>query len=75
MIAKFWWCNAHTKKGIHWCQWRKVCRPKGKGGLNYLFAKVMKAKYYSNIDFMNAKLGSYPSYTWSRIWTSRRLLE
>ncbi|MFQ6628343.1 hypothetical protein Gotur_007610, partial [Gossypium turneri] len=29
------WCNAHTKKGIHWCQWRKVCRPKGKWGLGF----------------------------------------
>ncbi|GMI86859.1 hypothetical protein HRI_002355200 [Hibiscus trionum] len=40
-----------------------------------LLARVLKAKYYPNDDFMTARLGTYPSYTWKSIWCSRGLLE
>ncbi|KAA3467019.1 reverse transcriptase [Gossypium australe] len=42
---------------------------------NSLFAQVMKAKYYPIDEFLNAKLGSYPLYTWLSIWNARTLLE
>ncbi|KAG8472055.1 hypothetical protein CXB51_036938 [Gossypium anomalum] len=35
----------------------------------------MKAKYFSKGEFMSARIGPYPSYTWRSIWGARRLLE
>lgn len=38
-------------------------------------AKVLKAKYFENIDIMNAPLGAKPSYAWRSILHGRELLE
>lgn len=35
IYAKFWWQKAHGKRGIHWCQWKYLCRPKEEGGLGF----------------------------------------
>lgn len=59
--------------------WKKLCRPKAKGGLGFtdmkmfnwtllakqgcLIEQVLKARYYPNTTFMEADLGSLPSYT------------
>ncbi|KAA3467407.1 reverse transcriptase [Gossypium australe] len=40
-----------------------------------LFARVMKSKYFSRGDFMNAKLESYPSFTWRSILGARHILD
>ncbi|XP_048499407.1 putative ribonuclease H protein At1g65750 isoform X2 [Beta vulgaris subsp. vulgaris] len=49
--------------------WRLVREP------NALFARVMKAKYYSKCDFLDAPLGCSSSYSWSSIWSSKALLK
>ncbi|KAL4386202.1 hypothetical protein GQ457_09G009570 [Hibiscus cannabinus] len=49
--------------------WQLLTRP------NSLLAKVLKGRYYPSSSFMNASLGSNPSYTWKSIWCSRGLLE
>ncbi|XP_057249943.1 uncharacterized protein LOC130591059 [Beta vulgaris subsp. vulgaris] len=49
--------------------WRLVREP------HSLLARVMKAKYYSNFDFLDAPLGVSTSYTWSSIWSSKALLK
>ncbi|XP_021760550.1 uncharacterized protein LOC110725370 [Chenopodium quinoa] len=36
-----------------------------------LVAKVLKAKYYPNGDFMSSELGATPSYSWRGIWGSK----
>ncbi|KAA3469009.1 reverse transcriptase [Gossypium australe] len=41
---------------------------------NCLFACVMKAKYFPREDFMSARLGSYPSFTWRSILGARHVL-
>ncbi|KAH1107250.1 hypothetical protein J1N35_011018 [Gossypium stocksii] len=85
--------------GIHWCQWKAICRSKAQGelafrnlakfniallakqgwrilmNLNSLLAKVIKAKYFPNGDFMTTNVGSYPPFTWRSIWRARKLLE
>ncbi|KAA3465649.1 reverse transcriptase [Gossypium australe] len=43
--------------------------------LGCLMSHVFKAKYFSNLDFLQAGLGSHPSLTWHSIWSSRGLLE
>lgn len=45
--------------------WRLIHYP------NSLLAQVIKAKYYSSIDFLNARLGNLPSLTWKSIWAAR----
>ncbi|KAL4273917.1 hypothetical protein GQ457_13G010390 [Hibiscus cannabinus] len=40
-----------------------------------LLARVLKARYYPIGNFLNARLGSYPSYTWRSIYSARGLLE
>ncbi|KAA3479876.1 RNA-directed DNA polymerase reverse transcriptase family protein [Gossypium australe] len=37
---------------------------------NSLLARTLKAKYYPDSDFMNARLGNIPSYTWKSICTN-----
>lgn len=49
--------------------WRLIREP------NSLFARVMKAKYYANSDFLEASLGHPCSYSWSSIWSSKALLK
>ncbi|KAA3454812.1 reverse transcriptase [Gossypium australe] len=35
IFAKFWWQKGKGRKGIHWCQWNQLCRPKNEGGLGF----------------------------------------
>ncbi|KAA3464007.1 reverse transcriptase [Gossypium australe] len=34
-IAHFWWQKGAGKRGIHWCHWKFLCRPKDEGGLGF----------------------------------------
>ncbi|KAA3490135.1 reverse transcriptase [Gossypium australe] len=34
-IARFWWQKGAGKRGIHWCKWSHLCRPKEEGGLGF----------------------------------------
>ncbi|KAA3490359.1 reverse transcriptase [Gossypium australe] len=34
-FANFWWQKGKGRKGIHWCQWSHLCRPKNEGGLGF----------------------------------------
>lgn len=36
-----------------------------------LIEQLLKARYYPNSDFLEANLGSSPSYTWRGIWEAR----
>lgn len=41
---------------------------------NSLLAQVLKAKYYPSSDFLHARLGLLPSYTWRSIWAAKATL-
>ncbi|KAA3460220.1 reverse transcriptase [Gossypium australe] len=49
--------------------WKILMQP------NCLFVRVMKSKYFPRGDFMSARLGSYPSFTWRSILGARHVLE
>ncbi|KAA3466354.1 reverse transcriptase [Gossypium australe] len=34
-IANYWWQKGKGKRGIHWCQWKHLCRLKEEGGLGF----------------------------------------
>lgn len=53
-----------AKKG-----WRILNNP------NSLVAKVLKAKYFPNVSFLDSRLGNNSSYTWKSIWATRGILE
>jgi hypothetical protein len=42
---------------------------------NSLMAQVVKAKYYPRGNFLEANMGSCPSYAWRSIWKARKLLK
>lgn len=35
IISRLWWQKRHGRKGIHWCQWAKLCELKENGGLGF----------------------------------------
>ena len=49
--------------------WRLIQNP------DSLVAKVLKAKYYKQTDFLKAKIGSNPSYIWRSIVWGRHVLQ
>ena len=43
--------------------------------LDSLFARIYKAKYFPSTSFLEAKMGSNPSYTWRSILSSEDLIK
>lgn len=44
-------------------------------GENSLVTSLMKAGYYPNTDFLNAKLGNNPNYMWRSIIVAHEVLK
>ncbi|XP_072058294.1 uncharacterized protein [Arachis hypogaea] len=65
-IAKFWWASSGKERGIHWKSWDKVCASKKDG--------VLKAVYFPNEDFKDAKVGRAASWMWKSIVHGRDFL-
>ncbi|XVF09786.1 hypothetical protein REPUB_Repub07fG0126300 [Reevesia pubescens] len=42
--------------------------------LDSLMACVLKTKHFPNLTFLEAELGSNPSFTWKSIWSVKPLL-
>lgn len=34
-IAKYWWSQTKDEKKIQWISWKKLCKPKGRGGMGF----------------------------------------
>ncbi|XP_028107344.1 uncharacterized protein LOC114306322 [Camellia sinensis] len=49
--------------------WRLISVP------DSLVARILKAKYYPRTTFLQANVGSNPSFTWRSIFNARLLLE
>lgn len=48
--------------------WRFVTQP------NSLVSQLYKAKYFSQVNFLNAQLGNNPSFIWRSIWEARAVI-
>ncbi|XP_074277478.1 putative mitochondrial protein AtMg00310 [Silene latifolia] len=35
MMSRFWWNHEERKRGISWVAWKKLCQPKGMGGMGF----------------------------------------
>ncbi|KAK3222290.1 hypothetical protein Dsin_009315 [Dipteronia sinensis] len=35
LCARFWWGTGNKHKKIHWCTWKRMCKPKIEGGLGF----------------------------------------
>uniref|UniRef100_A0A803Q9W0 Reverse transcriptase n=1 Tax=Cannabis sativa TaxID=3483 RepID=A0A803Q9W0_CANSA len=99
MMARFWWGSSDTKQKTHWGNWKKLCKPKEKGGMGFknlelfnqsllakqgwkiinnphsMLARVLKACYYTNSNFLEAKVGGFGSYMWRSILWGRQIID
>ncbi|KAH1030126.1 hypothetical protein J1N35_046061 [Gossypium stocksii] len=48
--------------------WRLLRNP------DSLLARMLKAKYYKDLDFLKSRLGNLPSLTWQSVWCVKGLL-
>lgn len=48
ILAKFWLQKGHEKKGIHWCQWKHMCRSKDEGGIGFRSMVSLIFPYWQN---------------------------
>ncbi|KAH9754875.1 reverse transcriptase domain-containing protein [Citrus sinensis] len=70
-------------KGIHWLRWDKMCKPKSVGGIGFKRihdfniamlgkqSRILKARYYPKVSFVDASVGFNPSYTWRSIMAAK----
>ncbi|XP_041027032.1 uncharacterized protein LOC121267250 [Juglans microcarpa x Juglans regia] len=85
IMHKFWWGQHEAKRKIHWVAWSKMGRSKADGGMGFrdlegfnlaLLAKQgLRAKYFQETSFVNAKLGQKPSYIWRIMLKARNLID
>ncbi|XP_060965559.1 uncharacterized protein LOC133034485 [Cannabis sativa] len=74
MMANFWWGSSANNSKIHWKAllakraWRIFENP------STLLARVLKARYFKNGDFLSAAKGTLPSLTWQSICDGKELL-
>lgn len=40
-----------------------------------MVAKIYKARYFPQIDFLESKIGSSLSYIWQSVWESREIIK
>lgn len=86
--ARFWCGSKKDKRGIHWLKWENVsfakiegdwgletCQALTKPQLLSKVAKVLEARYFKQIDFLNAKSGSNPPFLWRSILWGRQILQ
>ncbi|KAA3458346.1 reverse transcriptase [Gossypium australe] len=88
IMNRFWWANNKTLRGISWSCWDMLCLPKCEVGWallakqvwriiiqpHCLIARVLKVRYFLFTDVLNAKVGSYPSFTWRSICNAREVI-
>ncbi|KAL5854197.1 hypothetical protein ACOSQ4_003999 [Xanthoceras sorbifolium] len=84
MCADFWWGTTQEKRKMHWFSWKRLCQPKVEGGMGFrefqafnqaMLAKILKAKYFPNTNFLKSKLGWKPSFVWRSILWGRDTLQ
>ncbi|KAM1807212.1 hypothetical protein ACFX11_030258 [Malus domestica] len=65
---RFWEISSFNQALLGKQGWRLLEFP------NSLIARMLKARYFKDSNFMEAQLGSYPSYTWRSLVWGRVLL-
>ncbi|CAM9001934.1 unnamed protein product [Rhodiola kirilowii] len=99
VVAKFWWSNQGTSRGVYWVRRELLEEDKSCGGLGFknfklmndaliakqawriltkpdlLMSRVMKARYFPNSGFMEANVGSRPSWVWRSLFSVKYILK
>ncbi|KAL8098349.1 hypothetical protein AgCh_031202 [Apium graveolens] len=71
MARFFWTSNQKSKSKINWMAWERMTKHKH---ADSLVAQLFKAKYFVNTNFMEAKLGSSPSFILRSICEARSVI-
>ncbi|KAL9678800.1 hypothetical protein QQ045_016651 [Rhodiola kirilowii] len=62
MTSNFWWSNSKDGRGIHWCNYRKLCRDKMEGGVGFkelsTFNDALLAKQICRLMEKSESIGS-----------------
>ncbi|MBA0738506.1 hypothetical protein Gogos_011845 [Gossypium gossypioides] len=69
IISRFWWQKHKGKRGIHWCEWRKLCDTKEDDGLRFKslskFNLALLAKHgwrlFSSLDSLLVRVKLWPA--------------
>ncbi|XP_074374068.1 uncharacterized protein LOC141714448 [Apium graveolens] len=67
MLAKFWWnASQSSNHSINWMAWDRMTQHKHMGDL--------KAQYYKDTSFLEAKLGGIPIFIWRNLLEARDVI-
>ncbi|GAA0183747.1 hypothetical protein LIER_42458 [Lithospermum erythrorhizon] len=72
VMAKFLWTGSGKDSGIHWKKWQGWRIVTRQASLLY---KILKGRYFHNSNFLNAKVGSNPSFGWRSLIEGRKVLK
>ncbi|XP_074315639.1 uncharacterized protein LOC141651843 [Silene latifolia] len=68
LISRFWWGHEEGKRGISWVAWKRLCRPKGLGGMGF------RDFHMFNIALIGKqvwRLMTEPDNLWARLMRAR----
>ncbi|XP_074309562.1 uncharacterized protein LOC141644043 [Silene latifolia] len=68
IVSKFWWGHEENKRGIHWVAWKKLVRPKGKGGLGFRDFRLFNIALLGKQAW---RLVTTPDSLWTRIMKAK----
>ncbi|XP_019178363.1 PREDICTED: uncharacterized protein LOC109173576 [Ipomoea nil] len=68
MMNKYWWLSKSSNGGgVRWLAWNRMTFAKSEGGLGFKNLNKFNIALLAKQDFLKAKLGSNPSYSWRSI--------
>ncbi|WJZ86110.1 hypothetical protein VitviT2T_005601 [Vitis vinifera] len=74
MMNDFFWDSNPQRRSIIWMSWGKMCW-RFLRNPDSLVTRNFQARYFRNSSFLNAELGSNPSYMWRSILAAQDLLK
>ncbi|XP_074318601.1 uncharacterized protein LOC141655419 [Silene latifolia] len=68
LISLFWWDHEEGKRGISWVAWKRLCRPKGLGGMGFRDFHIFNVALIGKQVW---RLMTEPDNLWARLMRAR----